>query len=89
MPRGEHQVISRGELRCAPIDAAAFTAKTLDHAAHYLVRHAFICEHRERGSAGARERGDAALLHLIKQHEADTALPRTVSTDSVRQLDTN
>ena len=81
MPRGEHQVISRGELRCAPIDAAAFTAKTLDHAAHYLVRHAFICEHRERG--------DAALLHLIKQHEADTALPRTVSTDSVRQLDTN
>ena len=67
--------------RFAAIDAAAFQAKNLYNAANYLVRQAFIFE--------GRYLGYAAIFHLIKHHEAYTALPRKVSNDILRQLDKN
>src|SRR5260370_42280442 len=67
--------------RFAAIDAAAFAAKNLCTATNYLVRQAFIFAHRYLGSA--------ALVHLLKRHEASTALPRNVSNDILPQLDKN
>jgi putative transposase len=77
----EQHVISRSDPRFDPIDGAAFAAKNLYNAANYLVRQAFIFEHRY---VGYRE-----LFHLLKRHEAYTALPRKVSNDILRQLDKN
>ena len=77
----EQHVIDRADKRFAAIDAAAFKAKNLSNAANYLVRQAFIFEHRYAGYA--------ALFHLLKHHEAYTALPRKVSNDLLRQLDKN
>jgi putative transposase len=77
----EQHVISRADPRFAAIDAAAFAAKNLYNAANYLVRQAFIFEHRYPGYA--------EVFHLIKQTEAYTALPRKVSNDILRQLDKN
>jgi putative transposase len=77
----EQHVISRSDPRFAAIDAAAFKAKNLYNAANYLVRQAFIFEHRYLGYA--------EIFHLIKQTEAYTALPRKVSNDILRQLDKN
>ena len=77
----EQHVISRSDPRFAPIDAAAFAAKNLYNAANYLVRQAFIFEHRYLGYA--------AIFHLVKDTEAYTALPRKVSNDILRQLDKN
>ena len=45
------------------------------------MRQAFLFEQRYVGSA--------ALVHLLKHHEAYTALPRKVSNDIVRHLDKN
>jgi putative transposase len=77
----EQHVIVHSDPRFGPIDAAAFNAKNLYNAANYLVRQAFIFEHRYLGYA--------EIFHLIKQTEAYTALPRKVSNDIVRQLDKN
>jgi putative transposase len=77
----EQHMIARSDPRFAAIDAAAFAAKNLYNAANYLVRQAFIFEHRYLGYA--------AVFHLIKQTEAYTALPRKVSNDILRQLDKN
>ena len=77
----EQHVIGRADPRFAAIDAAAFQAKNLYNAANYLVRQAFIFERRSLGYA--------ALFHLLKQHEAYTALPRKVSNAILRQLDQN
>jgi putative transposase len=77
----EQHVISRSDPRFAPIDAAAFKAKNLYNAANFLVRQAFIFEHRSVGYG--------ALFHLLKHHEAYRALPRKVSNDILRQLDKN
>jgi putative transposase len=77
----EQHVIKRADPRFAPIDAAAFKAKNLYNAANYLVRHAFIFEQRYIGYA--------ELFHLLKHHDAYTALPRKVSNDILRQLDKN
>ena len=77
----EQQVISKADPRFAAIDAAAFKAKNLYNAANYLVRQAFIFEHRYLGYA--------AVFHLIKHHQAYIALPRKVSNDILRQLDKN
>ena len=77
----EQHVIARSDPRFAVIDAAAFAAKNLYNATNYLVRQAFIFEHRYLGYA--------ALFHLLKRHEAYTALPRKVSNDILRQLDKN
>ena len=77
----EQHVISKSDSRFAAIDAAAFQAKNLYNAANYLVRQAFIFEHRYLGYA--------AVFHLIKHHQAYTALPRKVSNDILRQLDKN
>jgi putative transposase len=77
----EQHVISRSDPRFAAIDAAAFAAKNLYNAANYLVRQAFILEHRYLGYAW--------VFHLVKHTDAYTALPRKVSTDILRQLDTN
>src|SRR5579883_1288107 len=77
----EQHVISKADPRFAPIDAAAFKAKNLYNAANYLVRQAYIFEHRYVGYA--------ELFHLLKHHEAYTALPRKVSNDILRQLDKN
>jgi putative transposase len=77
----EQHVISRSDPRFAAIDAAAFAAKNLYNAALYEVRQAFIFEHRYVGYA--------ELFHLLKRHEAYTALPRKVSNDILRQLDKN
>ena len=75
----EQHVIARTDPRFAVIDAAAFKAKNLYNAANYLVRQAFIFEHRYVGYA--------ELFHLLKQHDAYTALPHKVSNDILRQLD--
>src|SRR5579859_6773587 len=77
----EQHVISKADPRFVPIDAAAFKAKNLYNAANYLVRQAFIFEHRYVGYA--------ELFHLLKHHDAYTALPRKVSNDILRQLDKN
>jgi putative transposase len=77
----EQHVIRQSDPRFAAIDAAAFKAKNLYNAANYLVRQAFIFEHRYVGYA--------ELFHLLKHHEAYTALPRKVSNDILRQLDKN
>ncbi|HLW01850.1 MAG TPA: transposase [Ktedonobacterales bacterium] len=77
----EQHVIDQADPRFAVIDAAAFKAKNLYNAANYLVRQAFIFEHRYGGYA--------ELFHLLKHHEAYTALPRKVSNDILRQLDKN
>jgi putative transposase len=77
----EQQVISKADPRFAAIDAEAFKAKNLYNAANYLVRQSFIFERRYLGYA--------AIFHLIKRHEAYTALPRKVSNSILRQLDTN
>ena len=45
----EQHVIDRADKRFAAIDAAAFKAKNLYNAANYLVRQAFIFEHRYAG----------------------------------------
>jgi putative transposase len=42
----EQHVIARSDPRFAVIDAAAFAAKNLYNAPNYLVRQAFIFEHR-------------------------------------------
>jgi putative transposase len=77
----EQHVITKTDPRYAPIDAAAFAAKNLYNAANYLVRQAFIFEHRYLGFAD--------IYHLIKHTEAYSALPRKVSNDILRQLDKN
>jgi putative transposase len=77
----EQHIITRSDLRFAVIDAAAFKAKNLYNAANFLVRQAFIFEQRYIGYA--------ELFHLLKHHEAYTALPRKVSNDILRQLDKN
>ena len=77
----EQHIINRADPRFVSIDAAAFAAKNLYNAANYLVRQAFIFEHRYVGYA--------EVFHLIKQTEAYTALPRKVSNDILRQLDKN
>ena len=77
----EQHVISRSDPRFAPIGAAALKAKNLYNAVNCLVRQTFIFEHRYLGYS--------AIFHLIKQTEAYTALPRKVSNDILRQLDTN
>ena len=59
---------SNAQTRALPsIDAAAFKAKNLYNAALYLVRQAFIFEHRYLGYA--------ELFHQMKGHEAYRALP--------------
>jgi putative transposase len=77
----EQHVISKADPRFAAIDVAAFQAKNLYNAANYLVRQSFIFE--------GHYLGYAAIFHLIKHHEAYTALPRKVSNDILRQLDKN
>ncbi|HEY1389178.1 MAG TPA: transposase [Ktedonobacterales bacterium] len=77
----EQHIIKRKDPRFAVIDAAAFKAKNLYNAANYLVRQSFIFE--------GRYLGYAAIFHLIKHHQAYTALPRKVSNDILRQLDKN
>src|SRR5690348_11628743 len=77
----EQHVIGKSDPRFAAIDAAAFKAKNLYNAANYLVRQVFIFEQRYVGYA--------ELFHLLKHHEACTALPRKVSNDLLRQLDKN
>jgi putative transposase len=77
----EQHVIDKADPRFAAIDAAAFAAKNLYNAANYLVRQSFIFD--------GRYLGFAAIFHLIKHHEAYTALPRKVSNDILRQLDKN
>jgi putative transposase len=77
----EQHVIAKTDPRFAPIDAVAFHAKNLYNAANYLVRQAFIFEHRYLGYAD--------IFHLVKPTDAYTALPRKVSNDILRQLDKN
>ena len=48
----EQHIIKRADPRFAPIDTAAFAAKNLYNAANYLVRQAFIFEHRYLGYDG-------------------------------------
>ncbi len=77
----EQHCISKHDARYAVIDAAAFASKNLYNAANYLVRQAFIFEHRYLGFG--------EVFHLIKGHEAYKALPRKVSNDALRLLDKN
>lgn len=77
----EQHIIGKSDPRFAVIDAAAFKAKNLYNAANYLVRQTFLFERRYLGTA--------SVYHLIKHHEAYTALPRKVSNDILRQLDKN
>jgi putative transposase len=75
----EQHLTRDSDPRYALSDRAAFASKPLSHAANYLVRQSFI---REGVSLHC-----AAVFHRLKEHEASRALPRTVSTAVLRQLD--
>jgi putative transposase len=77
----EQHVIRKGDARYEIIDQSAFASKNLYNAANYLVRQAFIFEHRYLGYA--------SVYHRLKHHEGYTALPRKVSNDVLRLLDKN
>ena len=77
----EQHVIRDTDPRYAAIDRAAFASKHLYNAANYVVRQSFIHE--------GVYRTFAAVYQRIKDHEASSALPRTVSNDVLRQLDRN
>ena len=74
----EQHVIDRNDPRYTVIDAAAFASKNLYNAALYLVRQSFIFQ--------GVYLNNTAVLHLIKDHEADQALPRKVSNQVLLQL---
>ncbi len=77
----EQHVIDRKDPRFAPIDAAAFKAKNLYNAALYLVRQAYILEHRYLDYY--------AVYAQMKGHEAYQALPTKVAQQVLRLLDKN
>jgi len=77
----EQHVIRKTDPRFAAIDAAAFASKNLYNAANYVVRQSFIHE--------GVYLGHPEVFHRIKEHEAYCALPRKVSNDVLRLLDTN
>lgn len=74
----EQQVIARGDPRSRQIDAVAFASKNLWNAANYLVRQSFIHE--------GQYLKNAAISHVIKDHEAYQALPRKVSNQVLLQV---
>ena len=73
-------LVDRHDRRFSPIDAAAFASKNLYNAALYLVRQAFIFEHRYLDYE--------AIYHQMKGHEAYQALPQSGSA-GLRLLDKN
>lgn len=77
----EQTIITKSDPRYEIIDRAAFASKNLCNAANYVIRQAFIFEHRYLGYA--------EVFHLIKHTEAYQALPRKVSNDVLRLLDKN
>ena len=77
----EQHLIGKSDPRYDLIDRAAFASKNLYNAANYLMRQAFIFEHRSIGYA--------EVFHLLKGHEAYQGLPRKVSNDVLRLLDKN
>ena len=77
----EQHVIDRNDSRYEAIDRASFASKNLYNAALYLVRQSFIHQ--------GVYIGYAEIYHLIKNHEAYSALPRKVSNDVLRLLDKN
>ncbi len=76
----EQHVIRSTDGRFAAIDAAAFASKNLYNAALYEMRQAFIF--------GGKWLGYEELYHRMKDHEAYKALPRKVSQQVLKQLDT-
>jgi putative transposase len=74
----EQHIIKRTDPRFPRLDAAAFAAKNLWNAAHYLLRQSFLFE--------GKYLNYAAVFHQIKSHEAYRALPRKVSNQVLRQL---
>jgi putative transposase len=74
----EQHVIARGDPRYRQIDPVAFASKNLWNAANYLVRQSFIHE--------GKYLSDAAIYHVIKDHEAYQALPRKVSNQVLLQV---
>jgi putative transposase len=77
----EQHVIRKTDPRYAAIDQAAFASKNLYNAANYLVRQTYIYEGVYLSLT--------EVFHRIKDHEAYCGLPRKVSNDVLRQLDTN
>jgi putative transposase len=74
----EQHSISRSDPRFRQLDEAAFASKNLWNAANYLVRQSFIKD--------GRYLNNAAVYHLIEDHQAYQALPRKVSNQVLLQL---
>ncbi len=77
----EQHVMSKNDARYEIIDRAAYASKNLYNAANYLVRQAFIFQHRYIGYNSVNA--------LMKKHEAYQALPRKVSQQVLKLLDKN
>ena len=75
----EQHIISRTDPRFAAIDHAAFLSKNLYNAANYLVRQAYLFEHRYVTYC--------QLDKLMKRSPDYCALPRKVSQWVLRQVD--
>lgn len=75
----EQHLVRQGDFYFERLDQAAFAAKNLYNKANYLVRQAFIFEHRYLGYGGN--------YHLLKQSAEYCALPRKVSNQVLIQLD--
>jgi putative transposase len=75
----EQHLVRQGDPDFERIDRVAFAAKNLYNKANYLVRQAFIFEHRYIGYGGT--------FHLLKKSDEYCALPRKVSNQVLLQLD--
>jgi len=74
----EQHIVSKGDLRYAKLDAAAFASKDLWNLANYYVRQSFIFDHKYLNNT--------QVYHLVKSSEAYKALPAKVSNQVLIQL---
>jgi putative transposase len=75
----EQHLVRQGDFYFDRIDQAAFAAKNLYNKTNYLVRQAYIFEHRYIGYGGT--------YHLVKDSAEYRALPRKVSNQVLLQVD--
>jgi putative transposase len=77
----ERHIIKIGHLFYKEIDDLAWRSKNLYNYANYLVRQSFINE--------GKYLNNAAIFHLVKQHESYMALPRKISNQVLMVLHRN
>ncbi len=74
----EQHIVSKGDLRYAKLDAAAFASKDLWNLANYYVRQSFIFDYKYLNNT--------EVYHLVKSSDAYKALPAKVSNQVLIQL---